>query len=214
MPSKAEESERDSSPNLYSPCFGFLPETIRPPTCTSHPLASSYKSFARLVGYRNSNMKSVTSSFVVASLVIWQQIGLATSRRMEFTLVVHHKIVDTVDPVSGERISRLGTFVNGTYPGPTLEVQLGDDVEVKVVNKMASSGLTMHFHGQHMVNTYFHDGVHGITQCDISPGDFYVHRFKAEPAGTFIYHSHMPFQLADGGACDFCYCGLSGDHMD
>jgi FtsP/CotA-like multicopper oxidase with cupredoxin domain len=145
-------------------------------------------------------MRSLASSFIAASLLFWQNIDSVASRRVEFTLVVRHEVVDTLDPVSGETISRLGTFVNGTYPGPTLEVQLGDDVEVKVVNEMTSSSLTMHFHGQHMVNTFFHDGVHGITQCDISPHDSYIHRFKAEPAGTFIYHSHMPFQPADGGA--------------
>ena len=34
------------------------------------------------------------------------------------------------------------------------------------------------------------DGVHIINQQAISPGTFFVYRFKANPRGTFWYHSH------------------------
>jgi FtsP/CotA-like multicopper oxidase with cupredoxin domain len=82
----------------------------------------------------------------------------------EFTLVIHHHDVDATNTVSGESITRLGTYVNGSYPGPTVAVNLGDEVIVKVINEMPTTQTSIHFHGQHQVNTYFMDGVPHVTQ--------------------------------------------------
>lgn len=81
----------------------------------------------------------------------------------EFTLVVHHQDVDATS-MSGEVVTRLGTYVNETYPGPTLTVDLGDEVVIKVINEMPVSQATIHFHGQHQVDTYYMDGVPHVTQ--------------------------------------------------
>ena len=42
------------------------------------------------------------------------------------------------------------------------------------------------------------DGVNGVTQCPIAPGDHFTYRFKATQYGTSWYHSHYSLQYPDG----------------
>ena len=42
------------------------------------------------------------------------------------------------------------------------------------------------------------DGVPNLTQCYILPGQKFTYKFTPEPAGTFMYHSHVGAQLGDG----------------
>ncbi|KAJ7337089.1 hypothetical protein OS493_009941 [Desmophyllum pertusum] len=50
-------------------------------------------------------------------------------------------------------------LVNGQFPGPTLEVMEGAEVAVKVVNELVNEGLTIHWHGIHLRNNVWMDGV-------------------------------------------------------
>lgn len=42
------------------------------------------------------------------------------------------------------------------------------------------------------------DGVNGITQCPIAPGDSFTYKFLAMQYGTTWYHSHYSLQYGDG----------------
>ncbi|EDO32219.1 predicted protein, partial [Nematostella vectensis] len=55
-----------------------------------------------------------------------------------------------------------------------------------------------HFHGIHMTNNPWMDGVPYLSQCPILPRQSFQYRFVAEPAGTHWYHSHMDTKKADG----------------
>ena len=77
---------------------------------------------------------------------------------------------------------------NGTAPGPTLHVQQGDEVVITLVNHL-SFGVTIHWHGVRVPNAA--DGVAGVTQDAVKPGQSYVYRFIALDAGTYWYHSHQ-----------------------
>lgn len=137
----------------------------------------------------------------VASLVFVQFFLLSTlciGATIKRELTVSHQIVDSIDFETGEPLTRLGSFVDGTMPGATVECNLGDKLEITFQNKMTSSTLSIHFHGQHQKQTFFYDGVPGVTQCEIPPGESFTYKFTAEPAGTYIYHSHMPYQYSDG----------------
>jgi FtsP/CotA-like multicopper oxidase with cupredoxin domain len=79
--------------------------------------------------------------------------------------------------------------VNGTSPGPTLEVTQGQLVEVTLVNDNVADGITLHWHGVDVPNA--EDGVAGVTQDAVGEGEKYVYRFVAEDAGTYWYHSHQ-----------------------
>lgn len=49
-----------------------------------------------------------------------------------------------------------------------------------------------------MLNSCQHDGVNGVTECPIAPGNTHQYRFKATQHGTSWYHSHFSAQYAEG----------------
>lgn len=78
---------------------------------------------------------------------------------------------------------------NGQLPGPELRVKLGDLVEVTLQNKDIAEGVTIHWHGVKVPNA--EDGVAGMTQDAVRPGQSFVYRFRATETGTYWYHSHQ-----------------------
>lgn len=77
---------------------------------------------------------------------------------------------------------------NGMAPGPTLHVKQGDLVVVNLVNHL-SFGVTIHWHGIDVPNA--EDGVAGVTQDAVKPGQTFTYRFIAQDPGTYWYHSHQ-----------------------
>ena len=78
---------------------------------------------------------------------------------------------------------------DGRVPGPELQVRQGDLVEVTLVNRDIDDGVTIHWHGVDVPNA--EDGVAGVTQDAVMPGERYTYRFLAKQVGTFWYHSHQ-----------------------
>jgi FtsP/CotA-like multicopper oxidase with cupredoxin domain len=83
--------------------------------------------------------------------------------------------------------TRAWTF-NGQVPGPPLAVQVGDLVEVTLHNTDIADGVTLHWHGYDVPAA--EDGVPGLTQDPVLPGQSFVYRFRADQAGTYWYHTH------------------------
>ena len=82
-----------------------------------------------------------------------------------------------------------GYTINGQSPGPPIEAEQGDLVEVHLRNESVPDGITLHWHGVDVPNA--EDGVAGVTQDAIGPGGDYTYRFVADDAGTYWYHSHQ-----------------------
>jgi FtsP/CotA-like multicopper oxidase with cupredoxin domain len=80
-------------------------------------------------------------------------------------------------------------LVNGTSPGPEIRAVQGQLIQVTLVNDNIADGITLHWHGVDVPNA--EDGVAGITQNAVKPGQRYVYRFVAQHAGTYWYHSHQ-----------------------
>lgn len=76
---------------------------------------------------------------------------------------------------------------DGTVPGPELRVRQGQPVRITVVNKLTED-TTVHWHGIRLPNAM--DGVPGLTQKPIRPGESFVYEFTPPDAGTFWYHPH------------------------
>ena len=76
---------------------------------------------------------------------------------------------------------------NGQSPGPTIEVVEGDRVRMFVTNRLPEA-TSIHWHGQRLPNGM--DGVSGLNQPSIKPGQTFVYEFRAQRAGTFMYHPH------------------------
>lgn len=76
---------------------------------------------------------------------------------------------------------------NAQVPGQLLRYRQGDQVNVRLDNGL-DQPTTVHWHGLRLPNAM--DGVPGMTQAAVAPGDHFDYRFTARDAGTFWYHPH------------------------
>jgi manganese oxidase len=77
---------------------------------------------------------------------------------------------------------------NGRTPGPTIEVVEGDRVRLYVTNRLPEP-TTVHWHGVILPNGM--DGVAGLNQRAIPPGETFLYEFTFRHPGTFMYHPHF-----------------------
>ncbi|AKH97559.1 multicopper oxidase type 3 [Halanaeroarchaeum sulfurireducens] len=84
---------------------------------------------------------------------------------------------------------------NDALPGPEIRAAEGDVIGVSLENGL-SARTTVHWHGIPLANAM--DGVPNVTQAPVEPGESFDYRFRAEPAGTYFYHSHAGLQLDRG----------------
>ncbi|KAI0151431.1 laccase precursor [Pestalotiopsis sp. NC0098] len=101
-------------------------------------------------------------------------------------------------PCAPDGVQRTCQTFNGTVPGPLLTADWGDTLTVHVTNNLVDNGTTIHWHGIRQLNSSWMDGVPGVTQCPIAPGDTMTYSFKLTQYGTTWYHSHFTLQYAEG----------------
>ena len=108
-------------------------------------------------------------------------------------------------------------LINEQFPGPLLEANWGDWIEVKITNEVENEGTAIHWHGLLQKETPYMDGVPGNSQCPIAPGGTFTYRFRAGMScrkftsaervadqcaidlyGTSWYHSHWSAQYGSG----------------
>ena len=77
---------------------------------------------------------------------------------------------------------------NGTTPGPLIEAVEGDHVRIYVTNRLPEA-TAVHWHGLFVPNGM--DGVAGLTQPGIPPGETFLYEFTLRQSGTYMYHSHF-----------------------
>lgn len=117
--------------------------------------------------------------------------------RMRDGVKEFHLIAEEVDHefAPGMRIKAWG--YNGSTPGPTIEAVEGDRVRIYVTNKLGEP-TTVHWHG--LLLPFGMDGVAGLTQPSIKPGETWVYEFPLIQHGTHMYHPHADemIQMAMG----------------
>lgn len=117
--------------------------------------------------------------------------------RMRDGVKEFHLIAEEVDHefAPGTRIKAWG--YNGSTPGPTIEAVEGDLVRIYVTNKLGEP-TTIHWHG--LLLPFGMDGVAGLTQPSIKPGETWVYEFPLMQNGTHMYHPHSDemIQMAMG----------------
>ena len=91
-------------------------------------------------------------------------------------------------------------LVNGAFPGPLIEANWGDTIQVKVTNNITGpeEGTALHWHGFFQKGTPWYDGVPSVSQCPIAPRKSYTYQFQADVHGSTWYHSHYSAQYAGG----------------
>jgi FtsP/CotA-like multicopper oxidase with cupredoxin domain len=76
---------------------------------------------------------------------------------------------------------------NGRVHGPVIEAVEGDRVRIYVTNRLPEH-TTVHWHGVLLPNGM--DGVAGLTQKAIAPGETFKYELTLHQAGTAMYHPH------------------------
>lgn len=96
----------------------------------------------------------------------------------------HYEFDISYMTIAPDGVEKSGIVVNGAFPGPTIEANWGDWIEVVVRNNLGSEGTSLHWHGLLQTGTPEMDGVPSVTQCPIPPGATYVYRFQATLYGS------------------------------
>lgn len=86
----------------------------------------------------------------------------------------------------GNRMLRMLAY-NGSIPGPFIKVTQGSTVTINFVNN-TDTEQTIHSHGLRLDNNF--DGVPGVTQNVVMPGESYSYTLNFPDAGIAWYHPH------------------------
>ncbi|CTQ47628.1 multicopper oxidase family protein [Roseibium aggregatum] len=83
-------------------------------------------------------------------------------------------------------VSELWTY-NGATPGPEIRLRAGETVKVRLLNNL-DEPTSIHWHGIRIDNAM--DGVAGLTQPAVPPGESFEYEFVVPDPGTYWYHAH------------------------
>ena len=117
--------------------------------------------------------------------------GAATDSREPADLVIR------AAPTTVElRRRRVETWSYGEdIAGNGIRIRQGAPVRIRVENDLPEA-TSVHWHGIRLANEA--DGVPGMTQDPIAPGDSFTYAFTPPDAGTYFFHSHSGLQLDRG----------------
>lgn len=76
---------------------------------------------------------------------------------------------------------------NAQYPGPLIKVVQGATITVNFTNRIDLPS-SVHWHGVRLDNRF--DGVPGVTQAPVQPGETFVYQVFFPDAGIYWYHPH------------------------
>ncbi|MDC3418312.1 multicopper oxidase family protein [Aquibacillus salsiterrae] len=77
---------------------------------------------------------------------------------------------------------------DGIVPGPQIRATVGETIDVTLENELPDP-VTIHWHGLPVPNNM--DGIPGVTQNAVKPGESFEYKFEADVPGTYWYHSHQ-----------------------
>ncbi len=100
---------------------------------------------------------------------------------------VFHLVAEEVDHEFAPGLRAKCWGYNGQVHGPTIEAVEGDRVRVYVTNRLPEP-TTVHWHAVFVPNGM--DGVAGLNQRAIHPGETYKYEWTFRQFGTFMYHPH------------------------
>ncbi len=113
--------------------------------------------------------------------------GVALPWKIVNGIKVYHLIAEEVEHEFAPGLKATCWGYNGRVHGPTIEAVEGDRVRIYVTNKLPG-GTSVHWHGILLPNGM--DGVGGLTQRVIRPGETFRYEFTLRQHGTYMYHSH------------------------
>ena len=92
----------------------------------------------------------------------------------------------TIELPSGRTVE---AWTFGELAGPAIVAQVGDTLDVHFTNDDVAGGATVHWHGYPVANAF--DGVAGVTQDVVRPGEEFDADIALTQPGTYWYHTHQ-----------------------
>ena len=135
-----------------------------------------------LLDQESSLMQQKTDSAKLSSVTS----VVSLSHNDEFDLVAS----DMTKTIGGQSLEMFG--YNKQSPGPLLLVDQGTEVTVNFKNDL-DFPTTVHWHGLRL--DYASDGVPGITQDPVLPGDTFEYELRFPDSGMFLYHPHVRTEM-------------------
>jgi L-ascorbate oxidase len=89
-------------------------------------------------------------------------------------------------------------LIDEMNPGPELRANVGDTVRITVINHSPTTAIGIHFHGLHMTDQPYADGVPTQNQCPTGPMQTQKMEFIAYNIGTHYWHGHSSLSRLDG----------------
>ena len=109
----------------------------------------------------------------------------AKAQRPEFRLIASSgQAKFSVDQKTATRVMHY----NQSIPGPMLRLPQGQESVIRFENSLDETS-SVHWHGLRIANAM--DGVPGMTQAAVEPGESFEYRLTPPDAGTYWYHSHQ-----------------------
>ena len=113
--------------------------------------------------------------------------GATLEHRIVDGVKVFHLIAEEVDHEFAPGLQARCWGFNGRVHGPTIEAVEGDRVRIYVTNRLPAP-TSIHWHGVILPSGM--DGVGGLSQPLIQPGETFRYEFPLVQHGTHMYHSH------------------------
>ena len=150
--------------------------------------------------------KAVIAVCIVILLFLVLYVGLSKKNQSNFSQKVGKLPLattsKTVELRSGDTYSLTASVVkkningteikmlayNGSIPGPLIKVPQGAEINLNFTNKTDIDS-TIHSHGVRVDNAF--DGVAGVTQDPVKPGESFVYTLKFPDVGVYWYHPHI-----------------------
>ena len=135
--------------------------------------------------------RSDTSNKALAGSFSTDTTGLAEAKSSE---TVELKNGDSYDLTASIVKKTIGNSVvkmlayNGMIPGPMIKVEQGAEVTLNFTNN-TDVNTTIHSHGVRLENKF--DGVPGVTQKEVKPGESFTYKIKFPDEGMYWYHPHI-----------------------
>jgi FtsP/CotA-like multicopper oxidase with cupredoxin domain len=100
---------------------------------------------------------------------------------------VFHLVAEPVEHELAPGLHAMCWGYNGRVHGPVLDAREGERVRIYLTNRLPEP-TTLHCHGMLLPNGM--DGVGGLNQSPILPGETFKYEFTLQQHGTFMYHPH------------------------
>ncbi|WP_410478037.1 multicopper oxidase family protein [Myxococcus sp. MxC21-1] len=113
--------------------------------------------------------------------------GSKLSWKVVNNVKVFHLVAEEVEHEFAPGLKASCWGYNGRVHGPTIEAVEGDRVRIYVTNRLPAA-TTVHWHGLLLPSGM--DGVGGLSQKSIAPGETFRYEFTLRQASTNMYHSH------------------------